>query len=89
MSAHGWGFYFLPGVTSDDVSRAILRDSNYPDGTVVYGMRRRTCAGCSSPLTRSPLMPLPADPAPFGVSIFQWWTQSIVPSLIRCYRNTV
>ena len=39
MSAHGWGFYFLPGVTSDDVSRAILRESNYPDGTVVYGMR--------------------------------------------------
>ena len=35
---------------------------------------------------------LPADqllagPAPFGVSIFQWWTQSIVPSLIRCYRT--
>ena len=29
---------------------------------------------------------LPADPAPFGVSIFQWWTQSIVPSLIRCYK---
>ena len=57
MSAHGWGFYFLPGVTSDDVSRAILRDSNYPDGTVVYGMRRRTCAGCSSPLTSSPLTP--------------------------------
>ena len=28
----------------------------------------------------------PAGPAPFGVSIFQWWTQSIVPTLIRCYR---
>ena len=75
--------YHLEAVERDTTAPKAARTSRLQLSRWNGGIRNAAANLCRMQL---PADPLPTDPAPFGVSIFQWWTQSIVPSLIRCYR---